>query len=346
MSESRTSISAKVITDSTHNGSRLTSKEVTFPRFILPEFNTHCRISKNSASSRAIPVWKGLVKIVESPFIPSKFGKNRPGMQSSESISNENMEIARNTWLVGRDVSLLQAYALAGGRDQIMKDSKENPRAYDVCYLIEELGKEYPDVMKKIKNLSVGVHKQHANRVLEPYAWHTVVLTGTHFRNFYALRASKDAQPEIKELAIQMARAHMESLPKELDYGEWHLPFITEEDRNEVTDEIQLARISSARCARTSYLTHDGIRALSEDLDMAGGLQGNGHTSPFQHPAMVHDPATTFLSSYQSNFSIEWIQYRKMLPNEDDFSRLISKEALLEGMGDQRLVDFVLSLRD
>ena len=50
-------ISAKVIADSVcPKGVRMTTMEIEYPRFILAELNTHRMLSKNSASSRAIPV--------------------------------------------------------------------------------------------------------------------------------------------------------------------------------------------------------------------------------------------------------------------------------------------------
>lgn len=342
MGASRVSISAEVVADSIHDGSRLTTFEVTFPRFILAEFNTHRVLSRNSASSRAIPVWKRLADIIEYPFVPLQFGKNKAGMQSAEVISDEDTDAARINWLVGRDVAVIQAFVLAGGESQIMKDSKGNPRAEEVCRQIKLLMMQYPDVVAKLFSLSVGIHKQHANRVLEPYAWHTVIVTGTHWRNFYGLRASKMAQPEIQEAVIAMAKAHMASSPLILEEGEWHLPYIFEEDVKELqSDYILLPRVSSARCGRVSYLTHDGKRSIDSDLGMADGLQSNGHVSPFEHPAQAAAKAERGKKS--GNFSREWSQYRKMLENENDFTKLIPHEDLLLGTkGDQSLVDFVL----
>ena len=344
MQNDRLSISAKVIADSFHEGSRLTTFELTFPRFILAEFNTHRVLSRNSASSRAIPVWRRLVDTITNPFVPLAFGKNKAGMQSAEEVQNEDREAARQNWLVGRDTAVVQAFFLAGGTNQIMSDAKGDPRAAEVCRQIEGLSHEYRDVALRMRPLSVGVHKQHANRVLEPYGWHTVIATGTHWRNFYALRASKMAQPEIQDLAIAMAQVHLTSVPNMLQSGEWHLPFIFSDDRKEISDVMKLARISSARCARVSYLTHDGKRALDKDFEMADGLQSNGHTSPFEHSAMAqstNDPN----ANRHGNFGSAWVQYRKMLVGENDFSGLISRESLLEGMqGDEALTNFVLSL--
>jgi len=345
MENNRTSICAKVIADSVHAGSRLTTFELTFPRFLLAEFNTHRVLSKNSASSRAIPVWKRLVEISTSPFIPLQFGKNKAGMQSEESISDSDAEIAKQNWLVGRDVALIQAYFLAGCDTQIMKDSKGHPGAVLVCNTLDHLMDAYPSVASKMMKPSVGIHKQHANRVLEPYAYHTVIATGTQWRNFYALRASLMAQPEIQDLAILMAGAHLASVSNELNPGEWHLPYILPEDKAEEKDSLKLARISSGRSSRVSYLTHDGKRLLSADLKQADDLQGSGHTSPFEHPAKAREESDNVFSNSGGNFGNKWTQYRKMLPGEFDFSKLITKESLFEGMKrDQDLVDFVLSL--
>ncbi|HEY4508730.1 MAG TPA: FAD-dependent thymidylate synthase [Candidatus Paceibacterota bacterium] len=340
-------ISANVVADSVHDRSRLTTFEVTFPRFILAEFNTHRMLSRNSASSRAIPVWKRLSDIVLYPFIPLQFGKNKAGMQSAEDISQEDTDAACTNWLVGRDVAVIQAFMLAGGENQIMKDSKGDVRAVTVCDAVKQLMAQYSDVVGKMIPLNAGVHKQHANRVLEPYAWHTVIVTGTHWRNFYGLRASTMAQPEIDSVAIEMARAHSASIPEVLEHGEWHLPYVFPEDKQEIENNKTLARISSARCARVSYLTHDGKRSIDADLKMVDGLQSNGHVSPFEHPATTHDTTGAYFGNFNGNFSPKWMQYRKMLENEHDFTKLTPTDSLLLGMkGDQKLVDFVLSLPD
>lgn len=345
MKSNRTGISARVIADSIHDGSRLTTMEVTFPRFVLAEFNTHRVLSRNSASSRAIPVWKRLDEILSSPFIPFSFGKNKAGMQAAEEVSDEDGEAAKMNWLVGRDTAILQAFMLAGGEDQIVKDAKGNERAVEVCARVLELGREYPDFFTKMQKLSAGVHKQHANRVLEPYAWHTVIVTGTRWRNFYALRASPMAQPEIRKLAVTMARVHMENVPRVLEHGEWHLPYIFDEDWKEIGDPLRLARVSSGRCARVSYLTHDGKRSIDADFSLADNLQRDGHPSPFEHQATTHDTTGSQPSDLGGNFGKEWKQHRKMLENEHDFSALVGKESFLAGLDDdKKLQEFVLSL--
>ena len=335
---------AKVICDSLYKGSRLTSVEVEFPRPYLAEYNTHTRESRNSASSRAIPVWKRLIAVLDRPYIPNSFGINMAGMQSAEEMSDNDKAKAVGNWLLGRDLAVAQALFLAGGYEQILTDAKNNPEAVALCASVEELVKKY-GIGKFLSQQDKGLHKQHANRVLEPYAFHTVIATATHRRNFFGLRASAKAQPEAQDFGIAIAKAMMYSAPKELELGQWHLPYIRNEDREEVKDQFVLAQASAGKCARTSYLTHDGVRAIAKDLELAADLKGNGHMSPFQHPARPRedsDPANSC-----GNYSPVWTQLRKTMGHEDDFTKLISRDDLLLGCrGDEELTDFILSLAE
>lgn len=339
------SASAKVIADSMHEGSRLTSIEVTFPRPFLAEFNTHCRFSRNSASSRAIPVWKRMKAVLENPYVPNSFGMNKSGMQAGEELSASDREAVVTNWLFGRDMALIQAYALVGGGKEILspiKDERSVGSATLVCKTIEKLALDYR-VEDRLSVQDRGLHKQHANRVLETYSFHTVIATSSHWRNFFGLRASIMAQPEAADFALAMAKAMMASKPRELSSGEWHLPYINDDDVAEADGPIRLAYASAGKCARTSYLTQDGRRSLQEDIRLAESLLANGHMSPFQHPARPRengDPAGS-----NGNYSTVWTQLRKTLENEHDFSKLISKNSLLVGCrGDEELADFILSL--
>jgi hypothetical protein len=337
--------SAKVICDSLHLGSRLVTVEVEFPRPYLAEFNTHTRFSRNSASSRAIPVWKRLLSVLEKPYVPDSFGKNKAGMQAGETLSEVDQGNAVKNWLIGRDIAVIQAFILAGGYTEFTSIAKKEQGGTMVAItklietldsLIEEYGLE-----KRFVHQSQGMHKQHANRVLEPYAFHTVVVTATHWRNFFGLRASKMAQPEAQDFGIAIAKAIMASRPTKLSSDEWHLPYIRQEDRDETSDQVVLAQASAGKCARVSYLTHEGVRSLDKDVELATGLKSAGHMSPFQHPAR---PRLRSEQGLHGNYSPVWTQFRKMLRNEGDFTQLVPKEELVLGCrGDVALADFILS---
>lgn len=339
------SATAQVVCDSIFEGSRIVSVETTFPRPFLAEFNTHCRFSRNSASSRAIPVWKRLIAVLDNPYIPNSFGSNKAGMQAGIDLSEEDQERVVQNWLFGRDMAVLQAYALTGGRKEILptvKGEKNIVAAEALCDKIDQLGQDH-GVQGRLHTQDQGLHKQHANRVLETYSFHTVIATSTHWRNFFGLRASANAQPEACDFALAMLKAMKVSIPTELRQGEWHLPYIRPEDRAESQGWMDLAYASSGKCARTSYLTHAGIRSLGEDISMAKGLQSNGHMSPFQHPARPRqggDPGGS-----NGNYSAKWTQLRKLIENEGDFSLLIDRQELVEGCrGDESLADYILSL--
>lgn len=338
------SAAAKVICYSKYKGSWLCSVEVEFPRPYLAEFNTHTRITRNSASSRAIPVWKRLLAILSRPYVPNSFGTNKAGMQAGEFLSGSDQEKAVANWLVGRDIAVIQAFFLAGGHKEILVAAEKAGKLLEgqaLCMQIDELVKKY-GFASFLYQQDQGMHKQHANRVLEPYAYHTVLASGTHWRNFFGLRASTKAQPEAQDFGIVIARAMMNSAPVELVQGQWHLPYIRQEDHEEVSDQLRLAHGSSGKCARTSYLTHDGIRALVKDFDLADGLSTDGHMSPFQHPARPRENDDA--EDSHGNYSRVWTQLRKLMPNEGDFTKLISREELVKGCrDDEQLADFILS---
>ena len=82
-------ISAEIIADSKNQfGDRITTFILTFPRIVLAEFNTHRMLSRNSASSRAIPFEKMVQMVQDDPFIPIKWMKDHKGMQGTEYFSD------------------------------------------------------------------------------------------------------------------------------------------------------------------------------------------------------------------------------------------------------------------
>lgn len=277
---------AKVIADSRSpfTGDRITTLQLRYPRFIHAEELTHRVLgtqpeivipdgvmyekdfSRNASSSRAVPVERLIQDVLDDPAIPAHWGKNQPGMQAREEhdaviwFENDGTLYARDAWLLGRDqaVDLARRFATA------------------------------------------GYHKQVVNRLLEPFAHINVVVTATDWDNFFLLRDHEDADPNIQLLARVMREAMAASVPAivDRDFG-WHLPYIDPQvdmpairDATGVTDTDGLyeyaAKVSAARCARTSYLTHDGRRStVDEDLPLYSRLVGTAikHASPLEHQA-------------------------------------------------------------
>lgn len=296
---------AKILKDSlSPDNVRLTSIEVTFPRIVLAEFNTHRVFSRNSASSRAIPVAKMLQKVKDDPFIPIYFGKNQKGMQASEELDVEAQARALKTWLRARNAAVL--------------------------------------AVKRLQMPDIDLHKQIANRLLEPWLWHTVIVTSTEWDNYLGLRCNPMAQPEIKRAADMMRDLLSNSSPCPMNYREWHLPLIDDEELFNLqvggVSMEDICKISAGRCARISYLTHDGRRDFKADIELCNSLMKNGHMSPLEHvarPMMQSDAHVavqrcdvpefdTFdmTSAFCGNLR-GWVQMRKEVPNEDNFSKVV-----------------------
>lgn len=249
-------------------GVRLTTVEATMHRFVLSELNTHRLFSRNSASSRAVPVAKQIASVLEDPAMPVEFGSRKAGMQAGPALEGEERVAAEAVWLEARDQAVAAAQRL----------------------------------------LEIGVHKQVANRLLEPFLWHTVIVSATDWDGFWEQRCSPLAQPEIRVVAEAMRDAMAASTPVERAPGEWHLPYLTPEDRTEIGDEDVLRKVSAARCGRVSYLNHEGRRDLDDDLKLYDRFVGArpSHASPLEHVA------TPAAGGPPSNFR-GWTQLRHLV---------------------------------
>jgi thymidylate synthase ThyX len=170
-----------------------------------------------------------------------------------------------------------------------MQAREECDNLVDECDTREEFWKDamYEASSRAGMFSKAGYHKQIVNRLLEPFQHITVIVTATEWENFFNLRLHPDAQPEIHELARVMKESMDESLPKKIS---WHLPYILEEEFTnlEVIDNEfgNLIKYSVARCARVSYLTHDGSSPdTDKDLKLYDMLLESKHMSPFEHQA-------------------------------------------------------------
>lgn len=334
------SIKATILTDSIERigNNRITTWQLTYPRFIHSEIMTHRILSKNSASSRAIPFNKMVEQVENDPFIPIKWMKEHKGMQGTEFFSDEEVQYAEfiEEWLNARDNAVQSAKELSKGitySDGI--DSGDKPS----------------------KETTIGLTKQICNRLLEPFLWHTIICTGTEWENFFALRAHPMAEIHLQDLAYKMLEAYNASTPKQLKAGEWHIPFGDNIDfakihplNYAVKDSITELKIATAKCAQVSYMKfgsddyedlidlHDsllirpyegkrGIREINDPI----------HASPAEHIAQaMNEEEYRYDSYYKANGGKHedgWCHnlrgfksYRSMLPNENSTdSRVIKK---------------------
>lgn len=337
-------INAEIIADSiSPQGHRITTMLLTYPRFIHGEIMTHRMFSRNSASSRAIPFEKMVKMIEEDIFIPIAWQSKHSGMQGYDYLTGDSeIKLLENKWLESRDLAVQQA---------------------------------------KLLNNS-NVTKQLCSRLLEPFMWHTTLVTFTEINNFFELRCPKiyhaangkyykslkdwnnvdkdiqwngltcmhpenksQAEIHIQALAEDIWDKMNESTPKKLDSGEWHISFndkfnepftvTSENDKIKVTwipipgfdknaEEwlnSQKLKVSTARCARLSYMTFDNEIDYEKDIQLHNKLLEDNHFSPFEHcaRAMSSDEYKLFVKGrlydegceahkYESGYSQElWI---------------------------------------
>jgi thymidylate synthase ThyX len=344
------SYKCEILADSKNiQGDRITTMKITFPRFILAEFNTHRMFSRNSASSRAIPFNKMVKMVEENPFIPIAWQIDHKGMQGTEylTLPKNNGDIAETTmatsnWLSARDNAIKLAQAL-----------HSDSNGYG------------------------SVTKQLCNRLLEPFMWHTVIITATEFENFFKLRcpqyhtpvsgegfyfrSKKDcianhSAPEnltklenmtdlewlqinqsqadihIQAIAELMWDAMNESTPLQLEAGEWHIPNFGHEWDNDKLLKITKGdlskrteariKISTAHNARISYETlGDNPKIDYEaDIKLHDMLAESGHWSPFEHVAraMSNDE---YLQYFRSSGNVKFKDKNDLIRSENGWCR-------------------------
>lgn len=285
--------SAQVICDSVSPaGHRLTTMIVTMPRIVLADFNTHRLISKpdtrdetfwgefsrNGASSRAIPAKRIIEMVKSNPYVPTHWGKNQPGMMPSDDEVAEK-DKAEFAWRQG----LHQALSLAAYLDEL------------------------------------GCHKEIVSAPLLPYMWQTMLVTATEWDGFFDQRGEgSGARRDLRIVAEKMRDALAASEPVERSV---HVPFSADESsplssRHCLEDWCleswgrerceKIIRVAIARCARLSYLTHDGEYDIDADLGLYDRLRNARppHASPFEHVAWAGDGKRNFRG---------WIQERERL---------------------------------
>lgn len=288
----RTQVKLLEATKCIETGSKLWTFELFFPRCILAEQNTHRKFSRNTGSSRAIPVLKMLKTLALIPFVPLFWGLNKSGMQSAETMSNFKATLASVLWQLHFWFT------------------------YFIVYWLSKL----------------GLHKQWSNRLLEPHSYIRQVVTTDDWENYFTLRIHDDAQPEMIMLAlliqeqvqaVEAANSFRKVSNKAALYSaeNWHLPYITDKERKKYrAHPFYLAKISAARCARTSYLSHEGLVPRPEtEVDTFRKLAESSpiHASPLEHQAYPAVNAETKSRNFQG-----FIQYRAYF-EEKEFGKPI-----------------------
>ena len=297
-------ISAKLIlrTRNPDTGAVATTYELEYPRFVHSEFMTHRLFSRNSASSRAIPVATVIQSVLDDPAMPVHWGKNQPGMQAREELTGEDLRFVQNEWLNARDFAANCAKRMS----------------------------------------EAGAHKQIVNRILEPFQWMKVIATSTEWNNFYWLRDHKDADPTIKRLAEVMNKESIKYKPIDLRDGEWHLPYFTlhrkpmcdtityrtVEDGTEFALEDAI-KISASLCAQVSFRKSNFGLEKAADIYKRLIESEPVHASPVEHQLqavytrsdslhMLKHSGYTHMDmdgNFWSGNIRGYVQHRQLIPN-------------------------------
>lgn len=245
-------------------GQRIATVVARYPRFIHSELMTHKDPSRNASSSRAIP-FRTMLKLTRKGMAaPIFWGKNQPGMQADVELTGFSLWAAIFIWHLTGHIVLSMAW--------LMSFTK--------------------------------VHKQIINRMIEPWTYINVQITGTQW-SWLKLRSDPAAQPEFQALAKLIEKALKGAYYRPLKDGEWHLPWIAYEEHGQY-ELISLKALSAARSARLSYTPVGEVKLNpTKDLELSDRLLAQLHLSPFEHQA---EPA----SGRHANLT-GWRNYRTLL---------------------------------
>lgn len=241
-----------------------------YPRIIHGEVMTHRAFERNARSSRAVPVMTMLKEVWHKPFIPSYFGKNKRGMQAGDELTGFKRWVARTAWLISSKLACVAAYVM----------------------------------------LKAGLHKQIANRVLEPYSYIDTLITSTEWDNFKELRVHADAEPHFRDLAVMiMELVYDPESYVPIKEGEWHLPYVTPCERK-LLPSATLLKLSTARCARISYAPFNGKSDIKSETERYSLLVESKpiHASPAGHQARLLKS-----KGMNGNLADGWTQHRKII---------------------------------
>lgn len=283
----------------------LVTFEVNYPHAVHKDVMTH-RWARNFQSFRAVPPEILLERLRNGEFfIPEVFGHRTPGMgQRNEPVEGQeaiDQAVARDIW---------------------------------TTHVFES-------IRRAERFLDLGIAKQQVNFLLQDLCFIRGIITTTlpQLENFFGLRLAVNdegqtvARPEVHKIASLMYEAFAASTPQRVGQYAWHLPLVTDDEIHEGYPEHDPSnptnwirhweywrKVSVGRCARVSYLTHDGLRDPDADMRLHDRLLRDGHMSPFEHQGRPIDEFDE--SDWCGSFGRGWVQYRKLIPGEHNYNEL------------------------
>jgi len=294
---------AKILADSiSPQGKRITTFEITLPKVLLAEYNTHSLIARNFSSTRAIPVNKQ-VKI--ESFEPIRWGKNQAGMVAkSEEV--DDVEEARRVWLdaieasrnYSEKLSSLGLHKQHAGRCNdwhVMAKGVTTATEFENLFWLRDAEDAQPEIADLVGQMK-QLREENEPTLLHPGDWHLPYIT--FYRGEYC------------------------------EWGDYIDPHSGE------TLSLETARtVSMARCAAVSYRTEDIGLDRAQDIYKKLFSGQKVHASPAMHQATPMEDLPTITKKLEYMFETEgvthldrfgalwsgnlqgWIQYRQLLPN-------------------------------
>ena len=169
------------------------------------------------------------------------------------------------------------------------------------------------------------------------------VVSATEWANFFWLRDDSAADPSIAELARCMKQAYEQSVPQELQAGQWHLPYVEiwgGDDGSQmfgITHEkghpdypIQwitledAVKVSCARACAVSFRNTDyGLEKSKEVYERLVGDERK-HSSALEHAAKVMSQATSMTTCGGSCYGWSTYEWEDGVSHMDDKGNLWS----------------------
>lgn len=270
-----------VILDSVNaaTGDRITTLRVVMPRIILAELATHrivflddthdasqileaydldipTPLTKNSASSRAVPINRMIQRVKDNPFVPT-FRKGMKGMGSGESLEPHFDDLAKTIWRDGLAYAIHCAECLANmGVEKGLVNRLLEPFSYiEVLLTATEWNnflmlRDHPAAQVEIQEVARAIKQEimySSPQYLIPGEWHLPYITTQETIDFSMMQ--------------------------------W-----------------TLQKISAARCARISYKSFDtgNPSTFEEDAALFEKLAGSNprHLAPLEPPAQAQPDRT------------------------------------------------------
>lgn len=268
--------------ENAYTGTRITTFELEYPRFIHSELMTHRAFSRNAASSRAIPITKMIEHVQNNTAMPIHWGKNQAGMQAKGEI--EDIPTAIAVWNSARDAAINHALSL------------------------NDLGVHKQIVNRLLEPFTI------MKTIVTSTDWENWF----HLRNHPDAQPEIKYLAEL----MQQAMRGYDSLYAKLYSHDWHMPYVNwirlsnnrqcfiDDNGNEISLQDSLM-ISTSCCAQVSYRKTDDSLEKAKQIYARLVQSEPVHASPTEHQAMC----VISKGEFRSNNFRDFLQYRSLIPN-------------------------------